>query len=583
MARFRYAASSVALLVALSTPPGGQAQSVQTGYTYDVHGRLVTVTRPGLTTTYTYDNANNRVHLVTAGANTPPVAKSDGTPDSLISVTAGNSVSFNPLANDTDADSDNFYLTNVTGWNANNATSVTFTANCLRTAASCVTYNAKSGQGSGSDTFSYTIADGKGGTATGTITVTINASVAPPVTSASTTPVTANYAGSTTSYPLSLGLSGGTPTSLTITSPPPSSAGTAVVSGNSILFTPTNGYSGQTQLQYTASNAGGTSSAATATINVKPVVSAVQGNATTGSQTSLALYPRTNFTSLNLVGSGAGVYGNASISGSNVLYRPTSGAGQTETFAYTATTAGGTSTSASITFNIIQGNRAPIANDSDPAIDTYQGVTSTLYPLANDSDPDNDPITLQSVGPLEFVYGNNGTPSNLGSIAKNGNTVTFTAPPVCNCAARSKYHVVRFTYTIVDSKGATSTAKHAMNVYSNLPPVANVENDHPVNAGVTTVVDPRVNDTDGDGDALTIRSIDNFYAAYAVIDGVRYERAQIPLGSFGSVVNNGTSVSYTAPHLSAGSYMAVVFWYTVTDGRGGTSQSYEVLNVYGPG
>jgi hypothetical protein len=29
--------------------------------------------------------------------------------------------------------------------------------------------------------------------------------------------------------------------------------------------------------------------------------------------------------------------------------------------------------------------------------------------------------------------------------------------------------------------------------------------------------------------------------------------------------------------------MAVVVWYTVSDGRGGTSQSYEVLNVYGPG
>jgi YD repeat-containing protein len=43
MARFGGAASAVAMLVALSTSADGQAQSVQTGYTYDVHGRLVTV------------------------------------------------------------------------------------------------------------------------------------------------------------------------------------------------------------------------------------------------------------------------------------------------------------------------------------------------------------------------------------------------------------------------------------------------------------------------------------------------------------------------------------------------------------
>ncbi|MBO9547011.1 Ig-like domain-containing protein, partial [Caulobacter sp.] len=235
----------------------------------------------------------------------------------------------------------------------------------------------------------------------------------------------------------------------------------------------------------------------------------------------------------------------------------------------------------SITFNIIQGNRAP--NAVDQTVETYQGVTSTLYPLDNDSDPDGDSYSLQSVGPLEFVYGNTGTPSDLGTLTKTGNTVSYRAPNVCNCAARQNYHVIRFSYTVVDSKGATSTAKHAINVYSNRPPVANYNTIDPVYAGVTRVFDPRANDTDADNDTLTITSIDNFYFAYGVINGVTYNNGQTPGTSFGSVVNNGSSISYTAPHLSAGSYMAVVVWYTVSDGRGGTSQSYEVLNVYGPG
>jgi YD repeat-containing protein len=576
MARFGHAASLAAMTVALTTSVGAQEQ---TTYKYDVFGRLIEVNRPSVSTAYTYDDADNRKQLTVTAGNGLPVAQNDGF-SSAINVAPGGSVSFNPLSNDTDPDSDNFYLTNVSGWDPNKATSVPFVANCFRTAASCVTYNAKSGQTSGSDTFSYAIADGKGGTANGSIKVTINAASLPPTTSASTTTVTANYGGSTTSYPLTLTISG-TANSVAVTSAPPASAGTAQVSGNSILFTPANSYSGQTQLQYTASNNGVASAPATATINVRPVVSNVAGNATTGSPASLALYPRTGFTSLNLVGSGVGTYGNASISGSNVLYTPNSGAGQTETFAYTATTAGGTSTSALITFTIGQGNRAPTANDE--IVESYQGVTSTFYPLGNDSDPDGNPLTLQSVSGLEFVYGNNGTPSGLGTLTKTGNTVSYTAPLVCNCAARSKYHVIRFSYVVADSFGLTSTAKHAINVYSNQPPVANTHTTDPVPAGVTTLVDPRVNDTDGDNDNLTIKSIDNFYFAYGTINGVSYSNGQTPPISIGSVTRNDTSISYTAPHLSAGSYMAVVVWYTVSDGRGGTSQSYEVLNVYGPG
>jgi YD repeat-containing protein len=564
MARFGHAASAVALLVALSTSAQGQ---VQTDYTYDVHGRLKKVTRPDSATEYTYDNAQNRTNVTTVllTGNRPPVPGNIGP----FNVAAGQSVTFNPVSSASDPDNDTLTVTGASHTNqALGGTS--FTANS-------VTYTA--GSTAGTDTVTYTLSDGKGGTANGTVSITIN-TVAPPTVSASASNIAPNYSGSTTSYPLNLNITG-TATSLAITSAPPASAGTATVSGTSILFRPASAYSGQTLLQYTASNAGGTSSAATATINVRPAVANVSGTATTGSPTTLALYPLTGYTSLNLVGSGAGAYGNASISGSNVAYTPNSGAGQTETFAYTATSPGGTSTSASITFNIIQGNRAP--NAVDEIVETYQGVTSTLYPLSNDSDPDGDALTLQSVGPLEFVYGNTGTPTNLGTLTKTGNTVSYTAPPVCNCAARQNYHVIRFSYVVADSKGATSTAKHAINVYSNQPPVAHDHTTDPVPAGVTTNVDPRVNDTDADGDTLTIKSIDNFYFAYGTINGVSYSNGQVPPISIGSVANNGTSIAYTAPHLSAGSYMAVVVWYTVSDGRGGTSQSYEVLNVYGPG
>ncbi|WP_241693698.1 Ig-like domain-containing protein, partial [Caulobacter sp. SSI4214] len=410
-----------------------------------------------------------------------------------------------------------------------------------------------------------------------TVNVTINATTGAPIAGNTIAYLTGNSGYS--SLPLSF--SGGTPTSVAVSTASPN--GQHSVSGTSILFSPTAGYSGQTTLQYTGTNAGGVSAPGTVTINVAPVVSNVSGMASVGSETSLALYPRTAYDTLQL--SVLPSYGRARIVGSNVLYTPNSGtSGLTDTFTYTATSAGGTSTAANISFNIIQGNRPPVANDE--IVETYQGVTSTLYPLANDSDPDGDPLTLQSVSPLEFVYGNNGTPSDLGTLTKVGNAVTYTAPFVCNCAARSKYDVIRFSYVVADSHGATSTAKHAINVYSNQPPVANPGTTDPVWQNTNVTLNVLANDTDADGDSLTIKSIDNFYFAYGRINGVDLSGSQHP-SDIGSVTNNGASIGYRAPFLSnsgspGSNYIAVVVWYTATDGRGGTSQSYQIINVYGP-
>ncbi|MCY1649160.1 Ig-like domain-containing protein [Caulobacter sp. SL161] len=655
------------MLVALSTSVEGQAQSVQTDYTYDVHGRLVTVARPGSTTTYTYDNAQNRTRVVTTSTNNAPVANADGLPGSLISVTPGNAVAFNPLTNDTDADSDAFFLTNVSGWNTSKG-SVSFTANCLRTATSCVTYTALSGA-SGTDTFAYAISDGKGGVATGSITVTINAAVSPPVTSASTTSVTANFAGSGTSYPLSLSISGGTPTSLAITSAPPSSAGVASVSGTSILFTPANGYSGQTQLQYTATNAGGTSAAATATINVRPVVNNVTGQSATAGQAAsinLAGYAATNgVTSMSLPNGPNTAKGVASFSGTTLTYTPNPGQTGSDTFAYTGTSAGGTSAPANITFNI-QSCTVPVAGASSATVPynsasnviplnlsggaatsvnyvtgtshgSVEPIGATMYyspfpgyfgsdsftynatnacgtsntatgyitvspppnqspsaspdfatiaasvnasgetyayfdPRTNDSDPDGDPLTLVSV-----------TAPSDGSTWTNPNNYISYIPPVGWSGNASFY------YTISDGRGGTAQSYVVVTVNPpppppppNSAPTANPGTTDPVWQSTTAYVDPTSNDTDPDGNTLTIQSIDSTYCAYGMINGVSTCPSNV-----GSISRSGNTLIYNAPFLSSSgtpgsNYMAFVVWYTISDSRGGTSQSYQIFNVYGP-
>lgn len=121
----------------------------------------------------------------------------------------------------------------------------------------------------GTFNFSITATDGSTGTGPYTATQAYAVTVidAPPV--ASNSSVTVAYGAAATNVPLSL--SGGTATSLSITSPP--AHGTATVSGTTITYQPNAGYAGPDSFAYTATNAGGTSAPATVSVTVQdPVV-----------------------------------------------------------------------------------------------------------------------------------------------------------------------------------------------------------------------------------------------------------------------------------------------------------------------
>lgn len=72
------------------------------------------------------------------------------------------------------------------------------------------------------------------------------------------------------SNPLTLSLGGGAATSVNVTSGP--SNGSTSITGTTIFYTPTGGFSGSDSLTYTATNAGGTCAGATASITVTPVI-----------------------------------------------------------------------------------------------------------------------------------------------------------------------------------------------------------------------------------------------------------------------------------------------------------------------
>lgn len=169
-------------------------------------------------------------------------------------------------------------------------------------------------------------------------------------------------------------------------------------------------------------------------------------------------------------------------------------------------------------------------NDS---ISTRTNTAKTFDPRTNDTDPNNDPLTITAK-----TDGANGTVA----IISAGTQLTYT-PNTGYTGADS------FTYTISDGQGGTDTATVSVTVTANAAPVA--ANDS-ISTALNTALtfDPRGNDSDTDGDTLTI---------IAKTDGANGTVA---------IISAGTQLTYTP---NTGYTGADSFTYTISDGFGGSA------------
>lgn len=179
-------------------------------------------------------------------------------------------------------------------------------------------------------------------------------------------------------------------------------------------------------------------------------------------------------------------------------------------------------------------NHAPSAlND---AFSINQDTTSLLDVLANDSDPDGDPLKITSI-----------TAPAHGSTSVSGGKVSYTP-------AAGFIGVDNFAYTIADDKGATSTARATITVKStNRPPIA-VDDRFTVQVSSSSVLNVLANDSDPDGDPLTIVS----FTQPAI--------GAILRGSNGNLVFS-----------PAGGFVSTSFSYTISDGKGDTASATVTL------
>jgi len=427
---------------------------------------------------------------ITVGSNANPVAVAD-----LVTTPYDTPVTINILANDSDADGDplTFSLWVV---HTEHGT-LDFVGNKVR-------YTPEPGY-AGQDDFGYILMDGRGGSAFGYVKITVqtpnqipsaaNDAVATAFNTAITIPVLANDA-DPDNDPLTL---------TAVTNP---AHGSAVINGGQVTYTPASGYSGPDSFGYTIGDGRGGTASASVSITVRPANRAptvVNDVAVAPFETATPIYVLSNDSdadgdTLTLTAVTSPARGTAVINGDLVTYTPASGYSGVDSFNYTVGDGHGLTASASVSLTVQpRPNRNPVAV-SDGPIEVINSTAKLIDVLANDSDPDGDVVTISAAG----------TPEN-GVTAIVGRQIRYT--PTVGYAGSDG-----FGYAISDGKGGSASGWVALSIKANAQPVA--VNDTATTGWRTAKTIPVLaNDTDPDGDVLSIQTVFSPENGTAVISG----------------------------------------------------------------
>lgn len=229
--------------------------------------------------------------------------------------------------------------------------------------------------------------------------------------------------------------------------------------------------------------------------------------------------------------------GNVINNGTSLTYTPNTGFIGVDIFEYTIDDGNGETSTAQVSITVV--NNAPTANDDSATANGSDALIIDV--LSNDSDSDGDTLIVKSV-----TQPANGTATN-----NEDGTVTYQA----NAGYVGSDS---FTYIVSDVDGDQDTANVTVNVLPrNEDPVAN-DDTYQVSYNGSLSINPLMNDTDSDGDSLSVESVDTS-------------------GLLGTLtVNSDGSMDYQAPINFSGND---VFTYTISDGNGGTATATVTMCV----
>ncbi|MBC7951316.1 MAG: tandem-95 repeat protein, partial [Rhodospirillaceae bacterium] len=409
----------------------------------------------------------------------------------------------------------------------------------------------------GAASFQYTVDDGQGGLAVATTTVNVAAMNDAPLVLAETIAGTEDTVLSIAPASLLANDSDIEGDTLSISAVGNAVGGTVALDGSgNVVFTPTTNFNGTASFQYTVSDGQGgltvaMASVAVAAVNDAPLVVAETIAGTEDTILSIApallLANDTDIEgdTLSISAVSNAVGGTVALDGSgNVVFTPTANFNGAASFQYTVSDGQGGLTVATAQVNVVAVNDVPlVAGETVAGVeDTVLSIASGLL-LANDSDIEGDTLSIIAVG--------NATG---GTVALDGaGNVVFTPTANFNGAAS-------FQYTVSDGQGGVTVATTRVDVAAvNDAPLVGGETVAGVEDTTLTIAPVLLlaNDSDIEGDALSIAAVGNATDGTVALDGS------------GNVVFTPT----------ANFNGAASFQYTVSDGQGGLTVATARVDV----
>lgn len=473
------------------------------------------------------------------GSHEPPVNQPPQAADDYIQTSEETPVNHVVLGNDTDPDGDPLTLTAVTQ-GANGSVAVEPDGS--------VTYTPNAGF-NGSDTFTYTVS-AEGGTDTATVYVTVFGANDPP-DAVDDTATTAEEAPVVIAVKANDSDPDGDPLAVTAVGAQVANGFVDINADGTLTYTPSFNFFGETTFTYTISD-GAATDTASVTVTVTPADDppvAGDDGATTNEDTAVVIAVKANDydpdgDAITVTAVAQALNGSVALNADQtVTYTPNPDFNGVDSFTYTLSDSGGSTVTGTALLNVNAFNDPPTAvND---AATTNEDTALNFDIVSNDTDPDGDPLRVIAV-----TQGAKGSVAINNSPSLNGKYVIYTPSLHANGSDS-------FTYTVSDNRGGTSTGTVAMTI----TPVNDVPKafaDSVTTAEDTPLTfDPRINDTDPDGDALTITSVSTPNRGSAL-------------------VNAGGTVTYTPGANLSGTDG---FVYSISDGNGGTWSALVTVTV----
>jgi len=333
---------------------------------------------------------------------------------------------------------------------------------------------------------------------------------------------------------------------LTVTSATSPNGTVTINPDGTLTFEPNDNFSGDTTITYTVSDGNGGTDTATVNVHVNPVndgPDAVDDTATVDEDGSVVINVLGNDTDPDgdtlTVTSATSPNGTVTINPDGTLtFEPNDNFSGDTTITYTIDDGNGGTDTATVNVHVNPVNDGPDAVDDTATVDEDGSVVINV--LGNDTDPDGDTLTVTSAT----------SPNGTVTINPDG---TLTFEPNDNFSGDTT-----ISYTIDDGNGGTDTA--TVNVHVNpvndAPDAVDDVASTAFNTAIT--VDLLANDTDVDGDTLTVTSV------------------SVP-ASQGTIVDNGDgTVTFTpAPGFEGDATIS----YSISDGNGGTDSATHVVTV----